>query len=698
MRVWFNPQLFNAECLAFAGFSWLFSLAVWYSSRKPALDQVSKAMAGWSLLIPLSALLFTLRVLASYYYSLIDDTAILFLFILAVDLSILLIAWARVEQRIACLYATGAIFILLAVWTSRFLTTPLLYWALAACCVFALLHGVLPHLMQKLRPALNPPWWVHLAVPAAFCLIAVPLLNFHESSPLIWLGIGVLSILGISLAMLTFSVVALVSTVLLTALITVSWLLSVPASLLGISEGLLVIGSFALIFFFAGLRMVRKVSAEDAPVSVSIYDSADMVSSPEFRTQIPAVLPAILPFLLLITLLMRLKPDNPTSVFALAGLMSLLLLGLVRWSRIDWAGVMGLTGVFFLQLAWHALPVSRHSPLISLAWIGAFYLLFSIFPFMFSASIGTRLVPWFTAVLAGLLHFILAYILIKDSFPNQFMGLLPALFGVFSMLALWKVLGILRELEAERQNSILALFGGLVIFFITLIFPIQFSRQWLTISWAMEGAALIWLFRRIPHSGLSRAGVCLLLLSFVRLAFNPAVFSYSERSPVPVFNWYLYTYGIVAICQFIGMYLHAGSAEAVRSKYTASVLGGIGTILLFLLLNLEIADYFSGGSSAMFKFSASFAQDMTYSLGWAAFAFILLSVGMWAGQRGARLAAIGLLSVTLLKLFMHDLWRLGGLYRIAAFVGLALVLIPVSFLYQRFMPTGVKPRAMKDEK
>jgi uncharacterized membrane protein len=84
---------------------------------------------------------------------------------------------------------------------------------------------------------------------------------------------------------------------------------------------------------------------------------------------------------------------------------------------------------------------------------------------------------------------------------------------------------------------------------------------------------------------------------------------------------------------------------------------------------------------------------MTYSLAWAAFAFALLFLGIQRRLVSARYAGIGLLSATLLKLFLHDLWSLGGLYRIGSLIGLALVLIPVSYLYQRFMAgEQAKPR------
>jgi uncharacterized membrane protein len=46
---------------------------------------------------------------------------------------------------------------------------------------------------------------------------------------------------------------------------------------------------------------------------------------------------------------------------------------------------------------------------------------------------------------------------------------------------------------------------------------------------------------------------------------------------------------------------------------------------------------------------------------------------------------MGLLVVTLLKLFLHDLWRLGGLYRIGSLIGLAFVLMMISLIYQKFL-------------
>jgi uncharacterized membrane protein len=125
------------------------------------------------------------------------------------------------------------------------------------------------------------------------------------------------------------------------------------------------------------------------------------------------------------------------------------------------------------------------------------------------------------------------------------------------------------------------------------------------------------------------------------------------------------------------------------------VLAALGTVLAFLLLNIEIADYFSPrGSTLTFEFSGNLARDMTYSIAWALFALVLLVVGIAKKQAAARYAAIGLLSVTVLKLFFHDLARLGQLYRIGAFIGVAVIAIVASFAYQRFF-SGARMRPIQ---
>jgi uncharacterized membrane protein len=79
---------------------------------------------------------------------------------------------------------------------------------------------------------------------------------------------------------------------------------------------------------------------------------------------------------------------------------------------------------------------------------------------------------------------------------------------------------------------------------------------------------------------------------------------------------------------------------------------------------------------------------MSYTIGWALFALTLLMMGIWRQARAARLTAIALLGVALLKLFFHDLAHLQALYRVGAFFAVAVIAILASFAYQRFLPSN----------
>lgn len=69
-------------------------------------------------------------------------------------------------------------------------------------------------------------------------------------------------------------------------------------------------------------------------------------------------------------------------------------------------------------------------------------------------------------------------------------------------------------------------------------------------------------------------------------------------------------------------------------------------------------------------------------------------VSIWQHARAGRYAALTLLGIALLKLFLHDLARLEALYRIGALFAVALIAIVASVAYQRFLP-GEENRALQ---
>src|SRR6185295_8831710 len=232
---------------------------------------------------------------------------------------------------------------------------------------------------------------------------------------------------------------------------------------------------------------------------------------------------------------------------------------------------------------------------------------FVVFPFISREQCRDSTLPWAVAALSAPLHFPLIYRVVNTAWPNGMMGLLPA---AFVLPLLGSVVVLLKWFPPEhaRRNGVLAWFGGAALFFITLIFPIQFERQWITVGWALEGAALCWLFHRVPHSGLRVAGLGLLAAAFARLALNPYVLEYHPRSATPIFNWYLYTYGLTTAALFMAARLLAPPRDRIGALNAPALLNALGVILALLLLNLEIADYFTtaGERSLAFRFFGDF--------------------------------------------------------------------------------------------
>jgi hypothetical protein len=311
------------------------------------------------------------------------------------------------------------------------------------------------------------------------------------------------------------------------------------------------------------------------------------------------------------------------------------------------------------------------------------YAAFVVWPLVIGRRAGSSREPYLAAVLASAAFFFFAKTSIEWRGWDGAIGLLPLLQGAALLVVLWRLVKI--ERAGERVAGRLALLAGAVLAFVTVAIPLQFDKEWITIGWALEGAALIWLYRRIAHRGLVAWGTALLAVSFVRLMLNAEVLSYYERSGTLILNWYLYAYGVVALAMYAAARLLPADDPQLPIRRLRGGFAAAGTLLLFVLLNIEIADFFSTGRTVTFDFSGSLAQDLTYTLSWALFAIVLLGAGIALGSRAARVAAIALLLLSVSKCFLHDLMRLGGLYRVGSLVGLAISLAVVALLLQRFV-------------
>lgn len=642
-------------------FGLIFTLAVaWIRER----DDEPHTTPDAALLVSAGALITAFFFLSSESIS--HRPLVLYSFVLGINALVMGIFWLKPRVAWAHPLILGLTFLHLTLWTSANLTQELLTKTLGIYLAFGLLHTAFSVLWTRRGEKLVlPAGWSPLF---ALVLMMLPVLTLETVGLTLWPAVLLVDILVIVLAAVSRAVLPLLASLVLTLIMAGIWLFHLPGGRdADIGPFLLIVGGFAMLFSGVGAWMERKMPKTE-------HVSLVPVSS------------AVLPFALLALATQVIPVPNPSAMFGLALILALFLLGIVKVSGITQLALTALMCVGALEWVWHAGHFNAEKPTLPLLWYLGFYLLFVLFPFVFRAQFATTKLPWITSAASGLIAFGLVYRVVKLTWPNDFMGLVPAAFILAPMLGLAYVIKQHGRDNPARMDQI-AWFGGVALFFITLIFPIQYEKQWITLGWALEGAALCWLFRRVPHPGLRATGTALLTASFVRLALNLETLSYHVRGETMILNWQLYTYGIAALAMFAA----ARWLQAPDHRWGEVNLRGLfcayGGILLFLLVNIEIADAFTapGSSTLVFTFSGNFARDMTYTIAWALFALILIVLGLWKRAAPARYAGIGLLGITVLKLFLHDLARIDSVYRIGALIVVSLIALAASFLYQRFL-------------
>ncbi|HET9263190.1 MAG TPA: DUF2339 domain-containing protein [Vicinamibacterales bacterium] len=316
---------------------------------------------------------------------------------------------------------------------------------------------------------------------------------------------------------------------------------------------------------------------------------------------------------------------------------------------------------------------------------GALFTVFAAFPIALGRRASVAREPYLAAVIASAMFFFAARAAFLAGGLEWMIGVVPVVAGGVLAILLRHLLSI--QAVGERDIGRLALVAGAALAFVTVAIPLQLSHQWITLGWAMEGAALAWLYRRIPHRGLLLAAVALLAVVFVRLALNPEILTYEPRGAMRIVNWYLYTYTLGAAAMMLAGWWLSKTEDRLTAwlPRPSHLLPAAGVVLLFFLLNIEIADFYATGPTVTFRFGVTLSQDLTYTIGWLSFGMMLLAAGIYLGNRTARVAAVTLIAVTTFKCFLYDLRSLEGLYRVASFVGLAMSLALVSLALQKFV-------------
>ena len=251
------------------------------------------------------------------------------------------------------------------------------------------------------------------------------------------------------------------------------------------------------------------------------------------------------------------------------------------------------------------------------------------------------------AVAAAFTHFLLCWYVLRSTVSGVPWGLIsvglaaPFLVGA-ERLARW-----LHSMTGATEA--LGYLAAGVTFFIAAAIPMEFSREWITVAYAIELAAAAAIAARLDLRAMRLLCWPLLAVVVVRFVLNPEVLKY-PLGVTPIFNWILWGYGISIAALAVGLrFLRpTGDVRLVRAVEATIAL------LAFVLATLEVRSLFQPGSMA--TPDAGFTERSFYVAIWGAFALAALwmarrrpdPVVLWAWRLSGGLAVATVLIVQVL--------------------------------------------------
>jgi uncharacterized membrane protein len=273
--------------------------------------------------------------------------------------------------------------------------------------------------------------------------------------------------------------------------------------------------------------------------------------------------------------------------------------------------------------------------------------------------------------LNGGAYFVVCYYLLDDR-HHAWMGLFA-----IALAGAHVVMGVFlhrRDRPAGGESSAALLSLAAALCFVTLAVPIQLTAYRITMAWALEAAALTWIGVRARRVPLIAGALLVFALVAVRLIFVDAWIYSSAYAYATLLNARFLTFAASAASLFA-----AGRWLKPRKEAMGCYVAGQAVLLWGL--TQETLGWAGRNAAPENRVSVeTFSVSVLYAI------YAVLRIGLGVATRTAadRVTGLLLIGFVVLKLYLFDVWQLGRLYRILAFVALGVLLLATSFLYSHF--------------
>lgn len=349
-------------------------------------------------------------------------------------------------------------------------------------------------------------------------------------------------------------------------------------------------------------------------------------------------------------------------------------------------------GTLILYLGWYSEFYNRSQIRLTLAFATLFFAIFAIAPLVarrpeHEAAPFTT-IPLILAFVNAGAYFLQVYAMFEEIDKHLMAWFALALAAVYILLSRQT-----RERFPDPENArkLHFLHLAVAIGFITIAIPIRLDGHWITIGWLVEAGVLLWLADRIRSSFMSGLAAAALALGVIRLLTKLDDFTVTAL----VFNTRLATFAVAIAVLGVAAWCGLRRNDEIGRQGAAISVITLNALAL-IALSLEVSDYFSRAMAAagpmQFRYgspdwetarSIRIAEGFTYSALWMVYGAMLMVVGFWRRSGFIRWQALVLIAVTVVKVFVYDVSQLDRGYRIVSFMVLGVMLLAISFVYQR---------------
>lgn len=349
-----------------------------------------------------------------------------------------------------------------------------------------------------------------------------------------------------------------------------------------------------------------------------------------------------------------------------------------------WPGMASMSLAFTQVLFWSWYAGNYHPE--KRAWAIGFQAV--VYVLYLSQDLGVQLrrvtgVRWESAVrmiAAAICWFAAFFIILKPDY-RPWMGSSALVMAAVYALIAGRLLRFRGIYTVELLTAV-----SLAVGFTALAIPLEAGSRWIAFGWAACAACLGWLSVRVAAMPLRVIASVLAAMSLGRLLFID-LDSYPSDAVMPILNSIALPSLGAASCLLAAI----AASMPYRKKRNALQSALIGTEAIVALcalcavLSVDIYHYFDvlAGLAVDSPVDWERVGRMSVSVLWTLYASTLLTIGFKWRLSGLRWLAIGFFGLTIFKVFVFDMAGLNQLYRIVAFLVLAVFLGLAARVYQR---------------